>query len=184
MSATLANTMKPPLSASCGKYLTYRDLIECGSTQKQANIDNIPDRLESYTALRTLATDVLDPVIKEHGNIELTYGFSSAALSRRIARGIAPKLDQHAAHELNKLQNPICPRLGAAADFIVHRQSMLKVAQWVVQNCPFDRLYFYADSRPVHVSVGPDNSRAVVMMRIEGDRNMPRRISSDKFAQL
>jgi hypothetical protein len=34
-----------------------------------------------------------------------------------------------------------------------------------VENTPFDRLYFYGDDRPIHVSVGPDNSRQVVLMR-------------------
>jgi hypothetical protein len=50
------------------------------------------------------------------------------------------KRDQHAAHELNTRGKPICDRLGAAADFLVPYESMLEVAQWVVENTPLDRL--------------------------------------------
>jgi hypothetical protein len=35
----------------------------------------------------------------------------------------------------------------------------------MVENTPFDRLYFYADDRPVHLNVGPENSRQVVWMK-------------------
>ncbi len=59
---------------------------------------------------------------------------------------------------------PICPRLGAAADFIVDDEDMLEVARWVVANTPFDRLYFYGSDLPIHVSFGPDHSRQVVRM--------------------
>jgi hypothetical protein len=127
---------------------------------------------------------VLDPVIEKYGNIDLTYGFSSAELARKIRRGIAPELDQHAAHELNNKQNPICPRLGAAADFLVPHQSMLKIAQWVVEHCVFDRLYFYGDEQSIHVSTGPENNRDVVMMKIENGKKMPRKISAAKFVEL
>jgi len=41
---------------------------------------------------------------------------------------------------------------------------MLEVAQWIVKNTPFDRLYFYGDHRPLHVSYGPENKREIVLM--------------------
>jgi len=41
---------------------------------------------------------------------------------------------------------------------------MLEVAQWVIGNTPFDRLYFYGDGKPIHVSYGPDQKRTVVRM--------------------
>lgn len=56
---------------------------------------------------------------------------------------------------LNMNPLPLCERRGAAVDFIVDDESMLEVAQWIVANTPFDRLYFYGDREPVHVSFGP-----------------------------
>ena len=69
---------------------------------------------------------------------------------------------QHAAHERNRRGNIICPRLGAAVDFIVQDESMLEVAEWVAANLPFDRLYYYGDTRPIHVSYGPEHNREFV----------------------
>ena len=62
---------------------------------------------------------VLDPVIDYFGMIRLTYGFCSPELAKEVPGRIDPKRDQHAAHELNRLRNPVCSRLGAAVDFIV-----------------------------------------------------------------
>ncbi|MEA3274478.1 MAG: hypothetical protein U9Q81_04130 [Pseudomonadota bacterium] len=63
------------------------------------------------------------------GIIRLTYGFCSPELAKEISGRIDPKRDQHAAHELNRLGNPVCSRLGAAVDFVVEDDSMLEVAQ-------------------------------------------------------
>lgn len=116
---------------------------------------------------------------------KLTHGFCSAELSRAIPARIAPKLDQHAACELNRRRLPICPRMGAAVDFIVEFESMLEVAQWVVKNCNSDRLCYYGDDRPIHVSVGPQCQRAVVMMKLRKDgREGPQNISVEKFSAL
>ena len=64
---------------------------------------------------------------------------------------------------------PECPRLGAAVDFIVRDEDMRGVMDWIRETLPFDRLYFYGEDRPIHVSYGPDNKREVVEM-IEGPR--------------
>ena len=89
--------------------------------------------MDSYNALFELAEQVLDPVIDWYGMLRLTYGFCSPALARAIrARGggpIDPSRDQHAAHELNRRGNPVCPRFGAAVDFIVDDEDMLEVAR-------------------------------------------------------
>lgn len=172
----------PDLDAPCGRFLRFRDFIECGETQNRENIPNLPARVESYYALCDLALNVLDPVIDWYGDIQLTYGFCSAELAKRIPGRIAPKLDQHAACELNRNKNPICPRLGAAADFLVEDEDMLEVAQWVVSNTPFDRLYFYGNDRPIHVSYGPSHDAEII--RMIPDRNGrlgPRRTSKVDF---
>jgi hypothetical protein len=81
--------------------------------------------------LYELAINILDPIIDYFGMIQLTYGFCSHDLGKHIKKRVAPKLDQHAAHELNTKKNLICPRLGAAVDFIVEDENMREVADWV-----------------------------------------------------
>ncbi|MBF0355956.1 MAG: DNA phosphorothioation-associated putative methyltransferase [Alphaproteobacteria bacterium] len=175
--AILADDQPPALSDRCGTHLTYRDLIVCGETALSTGLPNLPKQLDSYRALRALAENILDPVINWYGSIQLTYGFSGSELVKIIPARIAPNLDQHAAHELNRLGKPVCPRLGAACDFIVQHEDMLDVAHWVAANTPFDRLYVYGSDRPIHVSFGPEKKRAVFEMVLTADgRRMPKRM--------
>lgn len=154
----------PDIDDPCGRFLKFRQLIECGETQSKTGLANLPIQSESYNALTELVEHILDPVIDYFGMIRLTYGFCSPGLAKKIPGRIDPKLDQHAAHERNRLGDPICSRLGAAVDFIVEDENMLEVAQWVIANTPFDRLYFYGEDRPIHVSYGPNQDRAIVRM--------------------
>ncbi|MVW64161.1 DNA phosphorothioation-associated putative methyltransferase [Massilia sp. NEAU-DD11] len=154
----------PNLDAPCGRYLTYRQFIECGETQQRTGLSNLPRQPDTYTALHELAVHVLDPVIDYFGMIELTYGFCSAELARVIPGRIDPRLDQHAGHELNRRDKPICERLGAACDFLVTEEDMEEVALWVAANTPFDRLYFYGKDRPIHVSYSATPARQFVRM--------------------
>jgi hypothetical protein len=85
-------------------------------------------------------------------------------LSKNIRGRIAPKLDQHAAHERTRSGSLICARLGAAADFLVEYEDMCEVAEWVNANLPFDRLYYYGADRSIHVSYGPEMKREFVEM--------------------
>jgi hypothetical protein len=172
----------PDLDEPCGRFLRFRDLIECGETQAETGLDNLPRRVESWNALYELAEQVLDPVIDWFGMVRLTYGFCSPALARKIPGRIEPKLDQHAACEHNRLGNPVCTRAGAAVDFIVEDEDMLEVARWVATNTPFDRLYFYGADLPIHVSYGPEHKRQVVRM-VPGKqgRLVPRVVGMDVF---
>jgi len=172
----------PDLDDPCGRYLTFRQLIHCGETQEATGLPNLPKQVESYNALLDLATHVLDPMIEYFGMIRLTYGFCSPELARKIPGRIDPKRDQHAAHELNRRGRAVCERLGAAVDFIVDDESMLEVAQWVVANTPFDRLYFYGDDKPIHVSVGPNHDRQIVrMVQTKSGSLLPRVVCRDDF---
>lgn len=169
----------PDIDQKCGLYFTYRNFIECGETQKQSQVANLPVKAASYNAIYNLASKLLDPVIDYFGAIRLTYGFCSPELSRLIHARVAPKLDQHAAHEVDRKGKPICDRLGAACDFIVEDENMREVADWVIANLPFDRLYFYGDDRPIHVSFGPENSKsACEMIENANGRRVPRRYKS------
>lgn len=167
--------MIPPtdLDQPCGAHFVFRDLIECGETWRRlsaggeasSRVDNIPRDAGTFDAMRALCAVLLDPVTERFGRIELSYAFASAALTRHVPGHIHPPLDQHAGHERNRAGKPICPRLGLAADFIVPNIDSRVVARWIVESTAFDRLYFYAPDRPIHVSVGPDGTRQIVHMR-------------------
>jgi DNA phosphorothioation-associated putative methyltransferase len=173
------------LDQHCGKYLTYRDLIECGDTQRGTQLTNIPAQQASFAALYELARQALDPVIDYFGMIRLTYGFCSHALSRKIPNGIAPRLDQHSSCELNTRGQVICDRGGAAVDFVIEDEDMHEVAVWIIENIQFDRLYFYGLDRPLHVSVGPENSRAVVWIKqSQNGKRIPKTLTTEKFKRL
>ncbi len=177
----------PNLDAPCGENFCFRDLIECGETWQRTGVDNLPRQAESYNALHALAVHLLDPLIDYFGMIRLTYGFAGPALTRHISARIAPALDQHAACELNRLGKPICSRLGAAVDFIVEDEDMLEVARWIACHLPFDRMYVYGPSRPLHLSYGPEACRQVTVMlpgRNGGTRLYPRTLSLAAFASF
>jgi DNA phosphorothioation-associated putative methyltransferase len=120
----------PDLDEPCGRYLTYRDLIECGETRDKMRLSNLPKEAETYTALNDLAINVLDPIIEYYGSIKLTYGFCSSELGRLISSRIAPELDQHSAHERNRRGKYVCERVGAVADFLVEDENMREVVDY------------------------------------------------------
>jgi hypothetical protein len=62
---------------------------------------------------------------------------------------------------------------------------MFEVAQRIVQHSPFDRLYFYGDRRPLHVSAGPENKGEVVVMTAsKTGRLVPRVVTVKAFLAL
>ena len=164
----------PNPDSLCGQHFTYRQLIECGETQAKTGLPNFPKQPDSYTGLYNLAANILDPLIDYYGPIMLTYGFASPALTKHIQGRIAPKLDQHAACELNRKGEPVCPRLGAAVDFIVEDEDMEEVAHWIIANLPYDRLYFYGKDMPIHVSYSEKPAQEAYEMREAGGRRVPR----------
>jgi hypothetical protein len=167
--------MLPDIRTACSRHFVYADLIRCGTTLHRMNgtfeqegefvpVDNRPVQLETYESIRVLCTSVLDPVVDEFGPLKLTYGFACRGLVKHIASQITPRLDQHAGSEVNRTGKPTCARLGQAADFYVPGVDSRSVARWIIANTPFDRLYFYENDRPIHVSAGPQNCRYVVEM--------------------
>lgn len=167
----------PDLDEFCSVHLKYRDLIECGETQKRTKFANLPVELETYSALRDLATHILDPVIEKYENFELTYGFGSAELVRQMLppKRVAPKLDQHAACEKNAAGQFICDRLGSACDFLIKGQDMRDVARWVFNNTPVDRLYFYGSDKSIHVSFSQTQKHQFVeLIARDNKRRVPK----------
>lgn len=70
---------------------------------------------------------------------------------------VASAVDQHAAYDLRRRRDGtttrICERGGAAVDFFCEGHDMFRLAAWMVEaGLPFDRLYIYEPSRPIHVS--------------------------------
>lgn len=159
------STTIPELDDPCGKTLTYRSLIECGETRARLHLPNLPRNPATYNALYDLAVRLLDPLVDYFGSIRLTYGFCSAELAKHITSRVAPRLDQHACLEVNSGGNLICARGGAACDFLVEDEDMSEVANWIMTNLPYDRLYFYGDDRPIHVSYAASEAREAFEMR-------------------
>lgn len=171
---------------NCSKHFKYIDLIHCGETQNKTQLINSPKDPRTISAIKELATSILDPVVDQFGEINLTYGFCSNELLKQIKKrpkpGIAPQLDQHAAYEVNSRGNPICKREGFACDFYVINTDSLIVAKWIVSNLPFDRLYFYGKNRPIHISIAPENSHAVTLLeKSPTGRRIPKNIKIDPF---
>jgi hypothetical protein len=165
------------------KHFSLSDFVECGDTYQTENVDNLPRETQSIDAIKALATHILDPLVEEFVVVVLTYGLATKNLVRKIPRRIAPKIDQHAAHELTKKGNRICSRDGFAVDILVPGISSTRVAKYVVQHLPFDRLYYYGVKRPLHVSYGPDHNQKVCLMNYDsvGDRWLPRNVSCRDF---
>jgi hypothetical protein len=62
-------------------------------------------------------------------------------------------------------------------DFLVRDKDMREVMTWISANCHFDRMYLYGADRPLHVSIGPQNSRAKYeMVKTSATRQLPRLI--------
>jgi hypothetical protein len=57
-----------------------------------------------------------------------------------------------------------------------------EAARWVAEHTAFDRLYVYEPDRPIHVSVGPCESRTIVHMRHSpSGRRVPRVVTIDRL---
>lgn len=142
----------PNIDDPCGRYFTYRDLIECGETWEQLRVNNFPKESETYNAFYDLCVNVLDPVSDYFGKVILTFGFCSKGLARHIRQRICPPKDQHAGYELKKDGVAICKRGGAAVDFFLADEDMEEVVMWIDNNLTYDKIYFYGNFRPLHVS--------------------------------
>ncbi|WP_321463409.1 hypothetical protein [uncultured Vibrio sp.] len=129
----------------------------------------------STTHLKYLTENILIPLDEQFGSVQITYGFTSHSLLLHILKNspgdMAPNIDQHASMELNSKGNRICKRDGAACDFFVegYQNNMDQVAKYICKNLEFDRLYFYGKDRPIHISVGPENTRYALIREKRSD---------------
>jgi len=175
------------LLSSCSDFFTYEMLFHCGDTWQQERCDNTPLQPASWEAYATLAQGLLDPLCEQFGRPELTFGFCGARLRRHILAKaiphIAPKLDQHAAHELNRQGLLVCPRGGAAIDFYYLGQNSHHIALWLMQHLPFDRLYLYGPQKPLHLSYSTSPSGQIILLAEHQGRRIPRRLTPAAFIQ-
>ena len=148
---------------------------------------------ETWSAIKLLAVSILDPVQEHLGGIRLTYGLSTATLTSAIRKrakqnnktpNIYPLVDQHAGYELNRKGKPICPEPGLACDFYCVGKSTELVADWIIRHCNFDKLYYYGANKPLHVSIGPKDRKAVTLVRRANRRVTPKNIGADQFLEL
>ncbi len=159
-----------------GEHISLELLCTCTRTYKKFSeqIEPYPKQPETLTAFQDLARYLLDPIIDHFGqnNFRLTYGFCSPSLKRYLEKKdpstgkrygcIDPSRDQHMAHELNRDGKLFCNRLGAACDFQIVDVPSHEVVDWIlVRQLPFDSLYYYGPSRPIHLSYGPQHKRDV-----------------------
>jgi len=177
------------LREPCSQHFTFGDFIECGETWQAfhgegRSLDNVPVDAATWEAIAALATTILDPVYDRFGAVSITYGLATSTLTRNIPGKIAPALDQHAGMERNRHGALICGRGGQACDFSVPGVSSLDVAQWIHETLPFDRLYLYGASRPLHVSHGPQGSKKVYAMIRRATRTVSREVRSHEWAIL
>ncbi|GAA4493791.1 hypothetical protein [Pseudaeromonas paramecii] len=173
------------LDQACSQYLHFRELFHCGETWQQTRCDNTPQQPASWEAYATLAQGLLDPLWEQFGRPELTFGFCGARLRQLILANtsprIAPKLDQHAAHELTRQGQLVCPRGGAAIDFYYPGQNSHRIAQWLAQHLPFDRLYLYGPQRPLHLSFSSSPAGQLILLTEHQGRRIPRRLTRSQL---
>ena len=170
----------------CSKYFQYSDFISCGETQRETQLANLPQDSRTIAAIENIAIRILDPVVEQFGELKLTYGLCSNDLLHQIKKypspGIAPQLDQHSGYEVNSKNNRICKRDGFACDFYALNTDSLTVAKWIVTHLPFDRLYFYGKSRPIHISIAPQNSFAITLLeQAPTERRIPKNVKKEQF---
>lgn len=160
-----------------GKYLTLEEFCTCSQTyNKYADqINPFPQNLEdTILAIQDLNQFILNPIVEYFGidKFKLTYGFCSKDLKKYLDKKdpetgnkngrVAPELDQHMAHEVNKNGNYYCKRLGAACDFIIIGEDSDRVVDWILaEKLPFDSIYYYGADRPIHISYGPQHKRDI-----------------------
>lgn len=146
-----------PPQSSLLNYPLGKQLLDWYRDKHKINIDNTPASTETTRLLEKLVTDILIPIERVFGAVTVTYGFTSVELKKYIQKsspaGTAPIIDQHASCELNQQGKLICERGGASCDFTVRNRLVSEVTRFIVKNLNFDRVYYYGEHRPLHVSV-------------------------------
>jgi hypothetical protein len=169
----------------------YDQLINWHRAKHKTYIDNSPNQ-SSEAYLKQLSETILLPIYLHFGILRITYGFTNSALTRYIQTnhrsGTAPHIDQHSCQEMNSKGIAISNRNGAACDFVVdgYKDQMHEIAEFICRNLPFDKLYFYGRTRPIHVSVSDNPLRHLQLMQQSdsGRRYLGKRAFGDQAIML
>ncbi len=151
------------------------ELINWYQTKHVDYLGENPINLQSERQLHHLQNKIIRPLQMRFGAVDITYGYTSHSLLRWILKNspgdMAPDIDQHASMELNSKSKRICKRDGAACDFYVkgYENRMDEVAKYICTHLAFDRLYFYGKNKPIHISIGPENSRYALIRQARSD---------------
>lgn len=147
-------------------------------------LHNRPEQPATLRAIEQFRAVLLDPLERKFGRALLTCGFAGpemvrAVRSRATREGRLPNIhppgDQHAGHELGPRGGRICKRDGIAADLLVPDVTTSAIVDWARKNLPFDRIYFYGDARPFHLSWAPEPvGRVFQMVELATGRLLPR----------
>jgi hypothetical protein len=154
------------------KHPLANQLFNWYQERRDISLDNVPKESESIDSALLMIETVLLPINNEFGDINITYGFVSAELNKYIQKnsssGTYPSIDQHSASEPNNADNKICKRHGLACDFTIsgYEKEMDKVMNFIVNNLDFDKIYYYGESRPIHVSVGEKAEKHLQIMNV------------------
>lgn len=146
-------------------------------------VDNSPTEKASTDFILAMIEHILLPIENKFGRIKVTYGFVSAELNTHIQKnsssGTCPSIDQHSSTELNKKHNHICERGGLACDFVVvgFEERMDIITTFIVNNLSFDKIYYYGNDRPLHVSI---NDQPKAHLQIMNTSSKGRRIPGRK----
>lgn len=175
--------MIPDLDDWASSSHRFRDFVEDGG-ETSGLVDNVPRSPETYDAIARLAFRILEPLHDQGFAPVITYGFCSPRRAPLVEawRTYQPG-DQHVGHELFD-GRPICPRLGFAVDLKVRSAIDCFAA---LLELDYDRIYFYGDTRPIHVSVAPAgrlSSRVTVDMRDFHVKRRPKRRNPENFLRL
>jgi hypothetical protein len=154
------------------KHPIAEQIINWYINKHDVEINNFPAEQSTVYEIASLLKNILIPINDKFGAVIITYGFISAPLNSFIQRnskaGTCPSLDQHSGHELNTKGARICPRGGVSCDFIVsgHESDMNIIAEYIVNNLEYDKIYYYAKNRPLHVSVSNEMQKHLQVMSL------------------
>lgn len=134
-----------------------RDLLNWYIGRHDFLQSNEPINESSTLALEELVSKIILPINRTLGKPIVTYGFTSFPLKKFIQKaspsGTAPTLDQHSSHETNSVGKQICSRGGAACDFYIEGVPTSNIVRFITQKLNYDRIYYYGNNRPLHVSI-------------------------------
>tara|TARA_B100001063_G_C16727990_1_gene537573 strand:- start:765 stop:1445 length:681 start_codon:yes stop_codon:yes gene_type:complete len=168
-----------------------KELINWHTNKHSFEQSNKPIAEDSRAALESMVHQILLPIKRQLGTPSITYGFTSFALKSYVQKfsssGTSPSLDQHSAYEKNSTGKQICSRGGAACDFYIHGVPTSDIVRLIVNQLNFDRIYYYGDDRPLHVSIhltDPQQHLQLMNVSENGRRYPSKRAYGEQAKQL